>query len=201
MIQPRLLCLAFTAALLGSAPLPAQQPAAEDHAAHAAAANSGLKKELFAGITENDFMKLGDKPKSVKIILVATYTDANYGMNFNGFFKGSATFTVPVGWTVDVDFINPSAVPHSAIVVEKDETKKLQVPQPYFKGGAVEKHLQGIAFAKASFSFVADEAGEYAFACGFPAHAVAGHWVAFNVDAKATAPSLQLGDKPVRELK
>jgi len=162
---------------------------------------SGLKKEMFANITENDFMKLGDKPKTVKIVLVATFTDENYGMNFNGYAKGNATYLVPVGWTVEVEFINPSPVPHSAIVIDKDDTKKLQVPQPYFKGGAVEKHLQGIAFAKANFSFVADEAGEYAFACGFPAHCVAGHWVAFNVDDKATAPSIKLGDKPVRELK
>ena len=193
----------IAAALFGTASI-AQQPAApaaENHAAHAAAASSGLKKELFAGITENDFMKLGDKPKSVKIALIATYTEDNYGMNFNGYSKGNAIFTVPVGWTVDVDFINPSAVPHSAIVIEKSETKKLQSPTPYFKGGAVEKHLQGIAFAKAAFSFVADEAGEYALACGFPAHSAAGHWVTFNVDEKATTPSIKLGDKPVREIK
>jgi plastocyanin len=201
MFRSALRHLTLAAAWLAFASSHAQQPAAEDHAAHAAAAASGLKKDLFAGITENDFMKLGDKPKTVKVILVATFTDVNYGMNFNGYFKGNATFTVPVGWTVDVEFINPSAVPHSAIIVEKDELKKLQIPTPYFKGGAVEKHLQGIAFAKASFSFNASEAGEYAFACGFPAHALAGHWVAFNVDDKATAPSIKLGDKPARELK
>ena len=188
---------------LASVPSYSQQPAkpGDPHAAHGAAASSGLKKELFTGITEDDFIKLGDKPKTVKITLVAAYTDANYGMNFGGYFKGNAVFTVPVGWTVDVLFINPSAVPHSVLVIEADQLKKLQVPEPYFKGGAVEKHQQGIAFAKAAFSFTADEAGEYALACGFPTHALAGHWVAFNVDDKAPAPSIKLGDKPVRELK
>ncbi len=184
--------------MLSIAALAGAQAPAENHAAHGEQAFAGLKKELFAGITESDFMKLGDKPKTVKIVLVATYTAENYGMNFNGYAKGSATYTVPVGWTVEVEFINPSPVPHSAIVLERDDVKKLQVPAPYFKGGAVEKHLQGIAFAKAAFSFVA---GEYAFACGFPAHAVAGHWVALDVSADAQHPSLKLGDKPARELK
>ena len=76
--------------------------------------------------------------------------------------------------------------------------EKLQVAEPWFEGGATPKHLTGQTFAKAEFSFTADEAGEYALACGFPAHAVAGHWVALNVSETAETPTLQLGDgKPV----
>ncbi|MDZ4289285.1 MAG: sulfocyanin-like copper-binding protein [Prosthecobacter sp.] len=160
----------------------------------------GLKTELFAGITEADLLKLGDKPKSVKISLVATYNAANYGMNFNGYSHGKAVLTVPKDWTVDVTFINPSPIPHSAIIIEKDDTKKLQVAEPYFTGGAIPKHLIGLTLDKATFSFTADEAGEYALACGFPAHAVAGHWVAFNVSANAKAPTLQFGDQPAKEV-
>jgi len=159
-----------------------------------------LKKELFAGITEADFMKLGDKPKTVKVVLIATYTDDNHGMNFNGFSKGAATWYVPVGWTVEVEFINPSPVPHSAIVIEQADTKKLQVTEPWFEGGAVEKHIQGIALAKAAFTFTADEEGEYAFACGFPAHAIAGHWVALEVTGADTKPMLKLGEAAAKEV-
>ena len=45
-------------------------------------------------VAEQWAKKLGDKPKSVKIILIATFTEENYGMNFNGYAKGSAVFAV-----------------------------------------------------------------------------------------------------------
>lgn len=145
-------------------------------------------------------MKLGSAPKTVKVVLVATFTADNHGMNFNGYSHGKATWFIPKGWTVEVEFINPSPVPHSAIVVEKPDIKKLQVAEPWFEGAAVEKHLQGIALSKASFKFIPDEEGEFAFACGFPAHALAGHWVALEITGEDTLPKLQLGEGKVREI-
>ena len=189
--------LLLALSLLASMSL-AQQPAGHEHGS---AEIPGLKKELFAGITEADFMKLGDKPKTVKLVLIATFNAANYGMNFNGHAKGTLVYTIPKDWTVEVTYINPSPIPHSAIVVEKADTKKIQMAQPYFKGGAVPNHLQGLAYGKAVFSFVADEAGEYALACGFPAHAMNGHWVGLDVDDKITVPTIKLGDGPVKEAK
>ncbi|MBL9133217.1 MAG: hypothetical protein JNG86_18550 [Verrucomicrobiaceae bacterium] len=177
---------------------PAQQPAGHEHGT---VEIPGLKKELFAGITEADFMKLGDKEKTVKLVLVATFTAANYGMNFNGYAHGKAVFTVPTGWKVDVTFINPSPIPHSLLVVEKDMLKKPQMGAPYFDGAGVPKPETGMAFAKADFSFTADEAGEYALACGFPAHAANGHWLSFIVSDEAKTPTVQLGDAPAREVK
>jgi hypothetical protein len=171
-------------------------PAGHNHTA----AIPGLKTELFAGVTEADLLKLGDEPKTVKVTLVATYNGANYGMNFNGYSHGNAVLTVPKDWKVNVTFINPSPIPHSAIVIEKQDTKKLQVPEPYFDGGATPKHLVGLTLGKAEFSFTPDEAGEFALACGFPAHAVAGHWLAFNVSAEASAPTLQFGAQPPKEV-
>lgn len=184
----------------------AQQPApppGHDHTAGAAGGTEipGIKKEMFAGITAEDLLKPGDKPKSVKVVLVATFNAANYGMNFNGYSHGSALITVPKDWTVNVTFINPSPIPHSAIVIEKADTKKLQVAEPYFAGGAIPKHLVGLSMGKAEFSFVPDEAGEFALACGFPAHAATGHWVGFNVSADAKTPTLKLGDQPAKEIK
>ena len=174
-----------------------QAPAGHDHTMEIA----GLKKEMFAGITAADLLKPGDKPNSVKVVLVATFNAANYGMNFNGYSHGQAVLTVPKGWTVNVTFINPSPIPHSAIVIEKADTKKLQVPEPYFAGGAVKAHLRGMSLGKDDFSFIADEAGEFALACGFPAHAATGHWIAFNVSADAKVPTLKLGDLPAKEIK
>jgi len=179
----------------------AQQPAAPAGHDHAAVEIPGLKKELFAGITEADFMKLGDKPKTIKLTLVATFTAANYGMNFNGYSHGKINFTVPKDWTIEVTFINPSPIPHSLIVVDKEMLKKPQMGDPYFEGAGVPKPEVGLSFAKASFSFLADEAGDYALACGFPAHAANGHWLALTISADAKAPTIQLGENPAREVK
>ena len=176
----------------------AQTPPGHDPAAHAASpAGAGLA----AGVTEADFLKLGDQPKTAKVTLVSAFKDVNGGMNFNGFSHGKAVYTFPVGWKVEVTFINPSPVPHSAIIVERDAVKKLQVGDPAFEGGSTPNAVTGLANTKAAFSFTASEAGDYAFACAFPAHALAGHWVAVKVSADAKVPTLKLGDAPEREAK
>ena len=194
-------CLLFIFAVLGlrAADTAKSAPAAghQHAAAPDAGANPGLKKEMIAGVTEKDFLKLGDKPKSVKLVVVATWTDDNYGMNFNGFSRGAAVYTIPTGWTVEVTYINPGPVPHSLIVIERAAVKKIQVQEPYFKDAAVPKHIQGMSYDKATFTFVADEAGDFAFACGFPTHAINGHWIALEVSGEAKEPTLKLGDKPV----
>lgn len=171
--------------------------AGHDH--HAPAAGGGRKLELVQGITGEDFLRLGKAPKTVEVVLVAVYNDDNYGMNFNGHAKGSAVYTIPKGWKVHVTFINPSPVPHSVIVAEKDDIRKLQVPEPYFKGAAVEKHLQGVAFDKRTFEFVPDEAGEFVFACGFPGHTMNGHWLALDISDTAQKPTLKMGDEAAKD--
>ncbi|MEN3940750.1 sulfocyanin-like copper-binding protein [Prosthecobacter sp. SYSU 5D2] len=194
MLRPFLLSLlSLTSLVFAQTPPPAHD--------HGAMEIPGLKKELFAGITPEDLLKPGTEPKSVKVKLVATFNAVNYGMNFNGYSHGKAVLTIPTGWKVDVTFINPSPIPHSAIVTEQAETKKLQVPEPYFEGGATPKHLTGMTMGQADFSFTPDEAGEFALACGFPAHAVAGHWISLIVSDDATVPTLKLGEQGAVEVK
>jgi plastocyanin len=180
-------------------PARAQDAASAHHPA--AVEGAGLNKQLVAGITEADFIKLGDQPNTVKVTLVATFNGENYGMNFDGYAHGKATFTIPVGWTVDVTFINPSPVPHSAVVVDRDAVRKLQVGEPAFPGGATPSATNGLINTKATFKFTASETGKYAFACGFPSHALAGHWVALDISAEAKVPTLTLGNTPPQEAK
>ncbi len=175
---------------------PAQAPVLHDPAIHIGA---GLKKELIAGITEADFLKLGDKPKLVKITLVTAFTEANSWMNLNGDSHGKATYTIPLGWTVEVTYINPSPSPHSVVVVEREMVRKMQVGEPAFKGASTPSPIIGMSTSKATFAFTASEAGGYAIACGVPTHAMAGHWVALNVSAEANVPTLSRGDAPPRE--
>jgi hypothetical protein len=192
--------LAGFAGPLGILSAVAESPDSPPHQA-VAQAGAGLNKELTAGITEADFLKLGDQPKTARVTLVAAFTDNNGGMNFDGYAHGQATFTIPTGWSVEVTFINPSPVPHSAVVVEREMVRKLQVGDPAFTGASTPNPLIGLSSTKAVFKFTASEPGKYAFACGFPSHAAAGHWVALDVSADAKAPSLKLGDAPARDAK
>ena len=173
--------------------------AAAHHASGDSGSMAGLKRELIAGVTEKDFLQLGDKPKTAKLLIVATWSDDNYGMNFNGHSKGGAVYTIPKGWNVEVTFINPGPVPHTLVVIERAAVKKIQVAEPYFKGAAVPKHIQGMSYDRATFAFVADEAGDFAFACGFPTHAMNGHWIALDISEEAKEPILKLGEKPARK--
>jgi hypothetical protein len=173
-------------------------PVVHDPAIHAGA---GLKKELIAGITEADFLKLGDQPRTVKVTLIPSFTDANSGMNFNGYSHGQATYRIPVGWSVEVTFINPSPVPHSAVLVEREMLKKVQMGEPAFSGASTPSPVTGTSTSKTAFSFTASTPGSYALACGIPTHASAGHWVAMEVSATLAVPTLTLGDRPPREAK
>ena len=135
-------------------------------------------------------------PKTARLVVISAYNAVNYGMNFNGFAKGGARYTIPQGWTVSVMFTNNSPVPHSAILVEKPMVKKLQMGEPAFKGASTPYPVRGTTGkGGVAFQFVADEAGEFAIACGFPSHSANGHWIAFDVSTTATAPSLQFGTK------
>jgi len=196
LVQSFLAALVFKA--LAHQASAADPPVVHDPSIHP---GTGLKKELFAGITEADFLKLGSKPNSVRIVLVTAFNDDNSWLNFNGFSHGKAVYTIPRGWTVEVAFINPSPSPHSVVVVERDAVKKVQVGQPAFPGASVPNPVLGISSTKVEFSFVADAAGEYAMACGVPTHAMSGHWVAFNVSASARGPKLKLGESPERDAK
>ena len=134
-------------------------------------------------------------PKTVKLVIIASYNAANYGMNFNGFAKGGAKYVIPLGWNVVVSFTNNSPVPHSAIVVERTSVKKIQMGEPYFKGASTPIPLRGTTGkAGVEFRFTAEEAGEYAIACGFPAHSANGHWIGFDVSATDQKPSLRFGE-------
>jgi len=175
-----------------------ESPVVHDPAVHT---GGGLKKELIDGITAADFLKLGDKPKVARIVVVTAFNDENSWLNFNGYFRGGAIYTIPVGWTVEVTFINPSPSPHSAIIVERDMIRKVQVGEPAFAGASILNPILGISTSKATFSFVANAAGEYAIACGVPTHAAGGHWIALNISASAKGPKLKLGDLPERDAK
>lgn len=188
MMSPRLFApLASLLVLSLQAEEPKGPPPGHDHAAHGSAQDNAAppKPENFI---------VWEAEKTAHLTIVAAYNGANYGMNFNGFAKGGATCTIPEGWTVKVTFRNTSPVPHSAIVVEEGMVKKLQVGDPYFEGASTPNPLVGTTNKEETFTFTASETGDFAIACGFPTHAINGHWIKLIIDATAKAPSLQFGE-------
>jgi hypothetical protein len=128
-----------------------------------------------------NFFNQNAEKKIVNITVVAAYNAVNYGMNFNGYAKGMASYKVPTGWTVKVRFENWSPVPHSLIVVEEDNVSRPQVGEAYFEGANSPNPTLATASKKADFSFVVDEPGDFALACGFPAHSANGQWIKLEV--------------------
>lgn len=179
------------ALLLGlSLGLRAEDAPPAGHAAHAVAEGAKTaepKEDMFIALDPS-------APKTVKLVIIAAYNAANYGMNFNGFAKGGAQYVIPQGWQVVVNFTNNSPVPHSAIVVERSFVRKIQMGEPAFKGASTPTPLRGTTGKKGvEFRFTAEEAGDYALACGFPAHSANGHWIGLEVSATAEKPSLKFG--------
>ena len=89
----------------------------------------------------------------------------------------------PKSWNqnLKVTFENWSPVPHSLIIVEEDSVVKPQVGTAYFDGASTPNPTLATAPKKATFSFVVDEPGDFAFACGFPAHSANGQWIKLEV--------------------
>ncbi len=118
------------------------------------------------------------------LTLIAGYSNAVSGFNFNGYGNGQMVISVPVGYHVTVDFSNQGLLPHSAEVTPSAD-KNLPSNFPLaFSGAASINPASGIVKGQTSnFSFVANKAGTYALVCGVPGHAAAGMWEVFKVTA------------------
>jgi NAD(P)-dependent dehydrogenase (short-subunit alcohol dehydrogenase family) len=57
------------------------------------------------------------KAKTAYLTLIAGWSDADGGLNFDGYSNGTMLVTVPLGWHVQVAFSNHSAAPHSVEVI------------------------------------------------------------------------------------
>lgn len=154
---------------------------------------SGVPVNLPAvrGYTQlNKWMWASAQNRHVIIRTIAAQNGGNAGFNFDGFYKGQATFTVPTGWSVDLEFTNLAALPHS-IGITSNITGKPKLE--YFGFAPV---LSRNAFAGTIgkdwqlMGFRADHAGTFYFACLVPGHLQSGMWDKFVVSSAAKMPSL-----------
>jgi len=149
------------------------------------------------GEQQQQFLTMGQKPKTLGLSLLAADGTVGGGLNFNGYNRGGMTITIPQGWTVNATFKNLAVQsPHSAVVTTAGETKK---PQPdttgVFPGSATPRASQGITSGTQYFDFKPDKQGTFVLLCGVPGHAVGGQWNYVKVVGPNAKPSITLGGK------
>jgi sulfocyanin len=139
----------------------------------------------------NAFMSYDSGARTVAITLIAALNSAQGGFNFNGGSSGNQVMTVPAGWTVNIDFHNHDAIPHSAIVV-KDQTPIPAAPSdPAFPRAYTNDLVSGLPAQTGhdTMQFTATPAGSYLIACGVPGHAPSGMYIRLVVSPTAKVPS------------
>jgi hypothetical protein len=124
------------------------------------------------------------------IQIVAAATGDNSGFNFDGYSKGQATFTVPVHWSVDIEYKNLAALPHSVAIADGHVAPaKLEtfgfgpVASANATAGTINKNFQLLGMS-------ADHAGTFYLDCLVPGHLQSGMWDNFVVSSTATTASM-----------
>ncbi len=196
-LRPRsLLAMAGVGVLLAGCGTVASAASTSHHAnrhhkkAAAAAKPSAAKSQAAVGAYAPFIASQDPAVKTVTLSIVAGATIDNFYYNFDGYDLGNATITVPVGWTVKVDFSNESGSSHSVVISPSSSDLT-----PVFAGAASPNPSAGLQAGESqTFQFVAQTAGSYVLACGVPGQASQeGMWIKFVVSPTATQASSQQG--------
>ena len=130
--------------------------------------------------------------KTADFKLVAGLTDANGGMNFNGFSQGGLVLTVPQGWNVVLHFKNEDPnLPHSVEIIAEAPAVPSGPVLPAFERATTGRLEQGFTSGQgADVRFVAAKSGAFSIFCAVPGHGAAGMWVRLAVSEAADTPAL-----------
>ncbi len=134
------------------------------------------------------------KGKIVNLTVIADYSSAVSGFNFNGYGHGQLTITVPKGDTVKVTFSNKASLPHSVQFTAYTKSLPMTGVTDAFKGSSSPNPTNGtVKGTTQKFSFVANKAGRYLMICAVPGHALAGMWDSLVVSATAKTATVSTG--------
>jgi sulfocyanin len=140
------------------------------------------------------WLRANVKARTAYLTLIAGWSDANGGLNFNGYSNGKMVVTVPLGWHVRVTFSNHSGAPHSVEVI----AYRTPVPETGFRAAFKNAYspdpIDGITqdHKPQRFAFVTTKAGRYLIICGVPGHANSGMWERFVVAKTARTATLTI---------
>jgi Sulfocyanin (SoxE) domain len=124
-------------------------------------------------------------PRTVSLVLIAGYNDANNGFNFDGYGRGMLLVRIPLGWRVLVTCKNASSLRHSCAVASGTQSTA-----PAFAGAATPAPLVGLLGGGVGhFAFVAARAGSYRVTSLVPGDEQARLWDVLVVGG-VTRPSI-----------
>ena len=165
------------------------EPAAEATSEPAAAAAAPEAAASAGEMSMRDWFHVDEANQSVHMTITAGATDTKNYWNYNGGTNGDMTITVPVGFTVMIDFRNndPNMAHSLGISATTSGFGAMLEPDVVFEGALtsnptsmVEATMPGL---EESIMFVASAPGDYAMVCYIPGHAATGMWIYFNVSA------------------
>lgn len=140
------------------------------------------------------WMQFDKNTQTVMLNVTAALSNDNNGFNFNGFSNGAMTVTVPLGWHVNISFMNKStSMPHSLEIVPHSERTLSGGFTPAFSGASTPQPEAGITSGQTQHvTFTADKAGQYAIVCAVPGHSSEGLWDNFVVSSIALMPTIAM---------
>jgi Sulfocyanin (SoxE) domain len=126
------------------------------------------------------FLHVDAVHKTAVLTLVAGYTSANNGFNFDGYGRGELLVSVPRGWRVTVHCRNASALRNSCVVVTGAAASV-----PAFPGASTPDPVVGLGSGSAAtFSFTATRTGSYRFTSLVAGHEAARMWDVLEVRSR-----------------
>ncbi len=138
--------------------------------------------------TSADWVDVDAAAKLVTLQLGAGTSEENIRWNFNGYYKGAGTLTIPAGYRVVIEFTNEDPmVRHSVGLTDLLDPFPVMFtdPQPIFDGAlssSPTNPAEGTPPGQAEIiEFTADQQGTYALACMMPGHAMTGMWLRVEV--------------------
>ena len=139
-----------------------------------------------------NWLSVDSATKTATFQVTAGLTGLNSALNFNGFKDGGLTLTVPVSWSVVIQFTNHDGMlPHSAEVIDSVKPMPAGPLDPAFPRAMTVRLTQGLGSGeKDTMRFTASKAGSYLIFCGVPGHGLAGMWIHFRVSATDKQPTL-----------
>jgi len=153
------------------------------------------------------WMKVDAAKKNLTVDIASGWNANNAALNFNGYYDGNMTLVVPVGWRVEMTFINRDGDnPHSIVVTEAYPPDAL--PEKAGREEAAIKRaytinpLQGLFAGESdSMRFKVSSADRYLLFCGVPGHGIGGMWTRLDVRDGIDAPFVEYaeGAEPGRE--
>lgn len=136
-----------------------------------------------AQTVDSTWLAVDSTTKTATFTVTAGLTSLNGGLNFNGFKNGGLTLVVPLGWTIELKFVNQDqALPHSLVVVPATTAPPAVPGAPAYPGAATRHLTDGLPPGQSeTIRFTADHAGYFFLYCGVPGHGVVGMYLKLNV--------------------